>query len=68
MSKLTRQHGMGMAVDNSTTGALEGALFMKEHKLVNLSQQNLLDCSYVAGTFDVLFTGLQPAAYVPFVV
>lgn len=32
----------------STTGALEGAIFMKEKQLFNLSQQNLLDCSYVA--------------------
>lgn len=28
-----------------TTGALEGAIFMKEKQLFNLSQQNLLDCS-----------------------
>lgn len=31
----------------STTGALEGALFVKQKQLFNLSQQNLLDCSYV---------------------
>ncbi|KAF1334904.1 Cathepsin, cysteine protease family c01a, partial [Globisporangium splendens] len=32
-----------------TTGALEGAIFMKEKQLFNLSQQNLLDCSWDYG-------------------
>jgi C1A family cysteine protease len=32
-----------------TTGALEGALFVKQKQLFNLSQQNLLDCSWDFG-------------------
>ncbi|KAK0180964.1 hypothetical protein PV327_003290 [Microctonus hyperodae] len=32
-----------------TTGAVEGAYFMKHHKLVRLSQQALIDCSWGYG-------------------
>lgn len=34
-------------VMSRATGAIEGALFLKEKKLVNISEQNLIDCSYV---------------------
>ncbi|CAI5734539.1 unnamed protein product [Hyaloperonospora brassicae] len=45
-----------------TTGALEGALFAQQKKLFNMSQQNLLDCSWDYGN-NACDGGLDYQAY-----
>ncbi|KAL3671414.1 hypothetical protein V7S43_003340 [Phytophthora oleae] len=45
-----------------TTGALEGALFAQQKKIFNMSQQNLLDCSWDYGN-NACDGGLDYQAY-----
>lgn len=52
----------------STTGALEGAKFIKTGELVSLSEQNLLDCDHVdlgcgGGLMDNAFKYVAPVAF-----